>query len=226
MAQDTCWTLIRSAASGEQAAREDFGRRYLPVVRSYLSARWAGRPLAGEVDDAVQEVFVRCYRAGGPLERADSGMPGGFQAYLRGICNKVALGAELQSARRRARSPSTPPVLEELPTDEERLTQLFDRAFAHQVMREARSLMAVRAEAAGAGAKRRHELLRLRFEEDLPIRAIAQRWREEGARLHHEYARARTEFHRALLDVVAFHHPGRTQAELEAGAAGLLDALM
>ena len=60
MTRETCWTLIHSAASGESAAREDFGRRYLPVVRDYLSSRWRGRPLAGDVDDATQEVFLRC----------------------------------------------------------------------------------------------------------------------------------------------------------------------
>jgi RNA polymerase sigma factor (sigma-70 family) len=225
VARETSWTLIRSAAGGARDAREDFGRRYLPVVRSYLSARWRGGPHDGDVDDAAQEVFVRCFQSDGPLARAQEGGPGGFQAYLHGVCRNVARTFEERGAASAARSASRPPELDELPGNEERLTVVFDRAFARQLMREARALLATRAEAAGAEALERLELLRLRFEEGLPIRAIAERRGTDAARLHHDYARARQEFHRALLDVVAFHHPGRTPAQVEAGAARLLESL-
>ena len=43
---------------GEIGARQEFGRRYLPVVRAYLHARWSGRLTADELEDAVQDVFV------------------------------------------------------------------------------------------------------------------------------------------------------------------------
>ena len=76
----------------------------------------------------------------------------------------------------------------------------------------------------GAEAVRRVELLRLRFEEDLPIRTIAERWGVAAAVLHHAYALARKEFKAALLEVVAFHHPG-SPADLEQEAASLLKAL-
>jgi len=226
MPLETCWTLIRAAADGQPDAREDFGRRYHGAVHAYLGARWAGRLLASEVDDATQEVFLRCMQGGGPLQRAEPGRPGGFQAYLSGVCRNVALEFEAQHAKRRARDSQSPTHLDELPGNEERLTLVFDRAFARQLMREARALQSVRAEAGGAGMQARLELLRLRFEEGLPIREIATRWETAAAELHHEYARARREFHRALLDVVAFHHPGRTPAEVEAGAARLLEALL
>ena len=225
MGHETCWTLIRGAARGEARAREDFGRRYDPVVRAYLAARWRGGPLAGHVEDAAQEVFLRCFQEGGPLARADADRPGGFQAYLLGVCRNVARGLESRRAGSAARAPSAVPELDELPGREERLTVVFDRAFAEQLMREARGLLATRVETAGAEAARRFELLRLRFEEGLPIRAIATAWEVDAAHLHHEYARARREFHRALLDVVAFHHPGRTPAEVEAGAARLVESL-
>jgi len=32
--------MIRGAAAGEVAERERFARRYIPVVRAYLVARW------------------------------------------------------------------------------------------------------------------------------------------------------------------------------------------
>ncbi len=71
---------------------------------------------------------------------------------------------------------------------------------------------------------KRVEILRLRFEENLPIRTIAELWGVPAAGLHHEYALARQEFKAALLEVVAFHHPG-SPAEVEQEAAGLLQAL-
>ena len=66
------------------------------------------------------------------------------------------------------------------------------------------------------------DLLALRFREGLPIREIAVRWDVDAARLHHEYARARREFHEALVDVVGFHQPG-SPAQIEAECERLLD---
>ena len=73
----------------------------------------------------------------------------------------------------------------------------------------------------GDAAVRRVELLRLRFQEGLPIREVAARWGVDAATLHREYARARRELRAALLEVVAFHHPG-APAEVERACAELL----
>ena len=54
--------MIRGAAAGERSARRQFSELYLPVVRACLEARWHGREIRNEVDDAVQEVFVECLR--------------------------------------------------------------------------------------------------------------------------------------------------------------------
>jgi RNA polymerase sigma-70 factor (ECF subfamily) len=91
-------------------------------------------------------------------------------------------------------------------------------------MAEAAQLQRQRAGERGAEAVQRVELLRLRFEENLPIRAIAELWGTDAARLHHAYALARQEFRAALLEVVAFHQPG-CPMELEQEAASLLKAL-
>jgi hypothetical protein len=69
------------------------------------------------------------------------------------------------------------------------------------------------------------ELLRLRFNDGLPIREIAVRWGEEAARLHHEYATARDEFQSALREVVAFHHPGTAPGEVDQACRELLARL-
>lgn len=204
----TCWTVIRGAAEGKGDAKEEFARRYAPVVRSYLGARWRGSTLAGEVEDAAQEVFVDCFREGGVLDRADPARPGGFRAYLFGVVRTVALRFESARARRRDRPAEEAESFASFPGSGDSPSREFDRNWALALLREATSLQEERARRAGEGPSRRAELLRLRFREGQPVRAIAERWGEEPAKVHKEYARAREEYRAALREVVSFHHPG------------------
>jgi RNA polymerase sigma-70 factor (ECF subfamily) len=215
--ESTCWTVIRAAAAGSPAGRDELGRRYLGVVRAYLAARWRGSDLRPDLDDAVQEVFVECFRQGGALEAAGAGRVPSFRAFLYGVIRNVARRFETRPVR--AAGP-----LPDLAGDEASRSCLFEHAWAQAIMGEAAQLQRARAAERGTEAVQRVELLRLRFEENLPIRAIAGRWGVEAARLHHAYALARQEFRAALLEVVAFHHPG-SAAEVEQEAAGLLEAL-
>jgi RNA polymerase sigma-70 factor (ECF subfamily) len=221
--QSTCWTVIRAAAAGSPGARDELARRYVPVVRAYLGARWRRSPLGQELDDAVQEVFVECLRPGGPLAQAGSGQVAGFRAFLYGVARNIA--RRFESGHPRGPAPPTASIcLSEVEAAEASLGQVFDRAWAEAIMTEAARRQRERAAQTSAAAVQRVELLRLRFEEGVPLRAIAARWGVDPAWLHHEYARARKEFKAALLEVVAFHHPG-TRAEVEQEAAGLLKAL-
>ena len=77
---------------------------------------------------------------------------------------------------------------------------------------------------AGPEARRRVELLQLRFHEELPIREIAALWQEDAMMLHREYPKAREEFREALVDVMTFHHPGH-RAEIERECGRLLEIL-
>jgi RNA polymerase sigma-70 factor (ECF subfamily) len=215
--ESTCWTMIRAAAAGDQFGREELARRYLEVVRAYLAARWGDSALRDELDDATQEVFVECFRHGGVLEAAGAGRVPSFRAFLYGVIRNIA--RRFESRPTRAVGP-----LPEVAADEESQSRLFDRTWAQAVMAEAARFQQARAAEEGPEAVRRVELLRLRFEENLPIRSIAEQWGTEAARLHHAYALARQEFRAALLQVLAFHQPG-TPAELEREAAGLLEAL-
>jgi RNA polymerase sigma-70 factor (ECF subfamily) len=219
--ESTCWTLIRGAAAGLAADRDAFARRYAPVVHAYLAARWRRSPLLSDLDDAAQDVFLACFRAGGALGRADPGR-GGFQPFLYGVVRNVALRYEAGRARRREHPPAG---ALEVAAREEELSRVFDRAWAKEVMRQAAERQAERAGERGETAVRRVELLRLRFHEGLSIREIARRWQADPARLHHEYAQARQEFRAALLEVVAFHQPGSAEA-VEREAADLLRQLV
>jgi RNA polymerase sigma-70 factor (ECF subfamily) len=207
----TCWTLIRAAAAGDAAARERFARVYLPAVRAYLAARWriGGR----DVDDAAQDVFVECFKADGLLEKADADRPGGFRAFLFGAVRNVA-------ARREAGRRSAGRLPDHLPTDETSQSRAFDRAWARSLLKEAARLQAE--SAMTDTARKRVELLRLRFQDGLPIRDIATRWGADPARVHHEYTTARDEFREALRRVISFHHPGGTPADVDAACAELL----
>lgn len=218
----TCWTLIRAAAGGSARDRDEFARRYAPVLRAYLGARWRGSPLLQDLDDAVQDVFVECFRPAGALDRLDPSRGSGFRAFLYGVARNVALRRE--SRRPREHPPAAGAPLEAVPDDHTSLSRVFDRAWAKAILREAARLQEDRARAAGEAALRRVELMRLRFHQDLPIRDIARRWGADAAVVHHEYAKAREEFRAALREVVAFHH-GDNPAEVEDECRKLLALL-
>jgi RNA polymerase sigma-70 factor (ECF subfamily) len=218
----TRWTVIRGAASGEAAAREEFALRYQPVIRAYLGARWRRTPLYDQIDDAVQEVFVDCFKDEGALARVDSRLPGGFRAFLYGVVRNVARRFEERRYRQREVQPGSRLDLEELPAEDEALSRVFDRAWALAVVMQAADLHALRATERGGVSVRRLELLRLRFGEGMPIRDIARAWNEDPVTLHADYARGRSEFKTALREVLRTLHPDR---EVETECDRLLELL-
>jgi RNA polymerase sigma-70 factor (ECF subfamily) len=222
--ETTCWTVIEAAAAGTADGRDEFARRYGPVVRLALAARWRASPCLQELDDAVQEVFVECFKRGGILERVERGRAGGFRAFLFAVIRHVACRFERSHARGREHQAAGGVDLEQVQGDDVSLSRVFDQAWARALLREAAGRMEERARQAGEAATRRVELLRLRFHDCLPIRDIASRWRTDASVLHHEYARARQEFKAALFEVVAYHHHG-SAAEIEQECADLLALL-
>ena len=221
---DTRWSMIQAAARGDAGAREQFGRTYLPAVRAYLGARWRGTRHAGDVDDAVQEVFLDFLKPEGALERADPARAGGFRAFLYGVTRMAARRVEGRRSRHDEGRRTGPDALDEVPADDTAPSQAFDRAWAEGLIREAGRRQEEAAGTAGPEAVRRVDLLRLRFQDGLPVRAIAERWAVDAAWVHHQYARARSEFEAALLEVVAEHHPG-TPAEVRRESERLLSLL-
>jgi RNA polymerase sigma-70 factor (ECF subfamily) len=222
-ADSTCWALICGAAAGHRRDRDDFARVYGPLIRAYLTARWRGTPHLANLDDAVQDVFLDCFRDRGVLERCEQERPGGFRAFLYGITRVVALRLERSEGRRIAHFRGDLD-LDQIEHDAPSLSRVFDRAWATTLLREALLELARRAQAEGPEAVRRVELLRARFEEGLPVREIARLWDADAARLHKEYAQARREFRAALLELVALHHPG-TAAQVTRKCAELIDLL-
>jgi RNA polymerase sigma factor (sigma-70 family) len=203
----TCWTLVEKAAAGDGSAREEFGRRYLPVVRAYLHSRWSGRLSPEELEDAVQDVFVAFLSEDGVLEKMRPGRDEAFRPLLYTVVRNMALRVE-HARMRKLDSPGTESFhADSNAAAEESLSRVFDRAWAETIMREAVDQQEETARAKGPGAVRRFELLRLTYDERLPMPEIAARWELESDFLHKELARAKGEFKEALKTVVAFHHP-------------------
>lgn len=200
--------MIHAAASGDAAQRAAFARTYEPPIRAYLTARWKGSRNAAHIDDGVQAVFVECLRDGGVLSRANSQHDGGFRAFLYGTVRNIARRIESGNAKQQRNQSLNDTGIGDPPADETNLSLVFDRAWARRVMHEAAMRQRERAAQRGSAAIERVELLRLRFEEGLPIREIAERWKREAEILHREYAKARKEFKEALLQVLALQMPG------------------
>jgi hypothetical protein len=86
--ESSCWTADRAAAAGNPADREELACRYLGVVRAYLAAPWRGADLQSDLEDAVQEVFVECFREGGALEAAANGRVPSFRPFTLWDCTQ------------------------------------------------------------------------------------------------------------------------------------------
>jgi RNA polymerase sigma factor (sigma-70 family) len=205
--EHTCWTVVRGAAAGNREDRELFVQRYAPVVRTYLEARWNGSPLESSTDDGVQEVFLECFKEGGVLERLDEISQGSFRQFLYGVVRNVALRIEAKRARSRENQAPEDFDFDSIKRREATLSKIFDRAWAQALLDEAVANLLDLAESKGEGARKRVELLHLRFYDGLPIREIARRWQVDAEALHNEYQRARREFKAALLEVITFHSP-------------------
>lgn len=220
----TCWTLIEGAAGGDEVDRERFASRYGSVVRATLAARWRGSGRDADLEDAIQEVFLECFKEGGALQTAEPGRRGGFRGFLFGVVRNVAHRHDERRGRRREVTMDTGITPPGQDTGRGEMEKAFDRAWARQILRMAAEHQATMARRRGESAMRRVELLRLRFDDGLPMREIATRWDTTREKLKDDYDQARIEFERSLKDVVAFHLPGM-QEEVDRECRNLLGLL-
>lgn len=219
---DTCWTVLSAAAQGDATARSTFSKSYAAAIRNYLAARWRGRILEGEADDATQEVFVECLKSGGVLERADAER-GDFRGLLFGVTRNVARRFEKRALARGRMRPEDSAWLQNVASDEPGQATLFDRSWAQAVIRRAKHMHRERAYLDGKAGKKRIELLERRFGSDEAIREIAAQWGVPAQEVHNAYRKARTEFYGCLREVVAFH--ATAGADLDSECQRLLSHL-
>lgn len=220
----TSWSVILGAAAGQPLDRDVFARRYGPVIRAYLAARWRRPADDAEVADATSDVFVECFKGGGALERVDPASPGGFRAFLYGIARNVALMVERKLARRRDAAGRGNVEMDALPASEDSLSKAWDRAWAESVVAQARALMQERSTRSPAAA-RRFEALTLRFEQGQPPRQMAVTMGLPVERLYEVLREARLEYRAVLVEVMAGYHPNSSEAEVERLCVELLSSL-
>ncbi len=201
--------MVRNAAGGDQTARDDFASVYLDVVRAYMAARWRGGRLAERLDDAVQDVFLECFRDSGALNRLDDSRNASFRTFLYGVVRNVARRHEERVGIVRE---VNPPSDFDPDGGEESLSRVFDRAWAQSVLDRAGERQRTWALRDGQDGERRIKLLHLRFAAGMPVREIAQTWDADPTQLHEELRKARKEFKRALREEVRFHLPGPNDA--------------
>ena len=167
--------------------------------------RWRGRTLLLEVEDAAQDVFVETLKPGGAIESADP-RHGDFRGLLYGVVRNVARRFEERAARASAREAGESVYLDDLPAQQAALSRVFDRAWAQSLMREAVLCHQREAEAGDADASRRFRVLRMRHDEGLAIREIAEALgAPDPATVHNDYRQARRAFASHLRRVVARH---------------------
>jgi DNA-directed RNA polymerase specialized sigma24 family protein len=168
-------------------------------------------------------VFVDCLRQGGVLQRADP-VRGDFRGFLFGVVRIVAMRLERSRGLGQARLTGAEEALQAMPAEDTAASRQFDREWARSTMRLAMRVFAREADAADETRAQRLELLRLRFDEGLPIRDIAVRWSRDPAWVHHEFARARRDFKKALGQALGLAE-GAPPAHLAAEIARLWEAL-
>jgi len=211
---DTCWTVLRAASRGNDAARDSFTRSYATAIRGYLAARWRGHILESEADDATQDVLMECLKPGGALERADA-QRGQFRGFLFGIARNVALRFEARALARGRILDEDSAWLQHVASDEPGQATIFDRSWAQALVRHAKRLHRKRALADGPAGERRLELLERRFGGNEAIREIAAAWAVPAQDVHNAYRKARTEFYECLREVVSSQVPVGADLDLE-----------
>lgn len=219
----TSWSVVLGAAAAVPEDQEEFGRRYGPLVRSYFAARWRLSTQDERIADASQEVFLRIFSPGGPLTRVDKERPSGFRPFLRGVLHNVA--AELERRHRRDRT--SPLDSNVLPIDhsEQSPSGAFDRVWAEMITDAAWELMRQKAKG-DRWAQWRLQVLGHRYVDDMSCEQIAAEIGELAVdQVYRLLAAGRSQFRRALMTVLAAHHPELLPEELEQKCREVLEAL-
>lgn len=218
----TCWSLVDAAAKGGTVEREAFSEQYAPLIRRYLAARWRLPPGHDQVVEGSHEVVIQLLKPGGALANVVPGRAGGFRAYLYGVVRNVALMVERTARRHRDLRFESCLDPEQVEQSEATLSQAFDRAWVEMLAAQARRRMA---EQTGPRHQAAYLCMEMRYGEGLPPREIALRSGRDVKEVYELLRTARLGYRRALLAVVAEHHPDCNEQELEAKCKELAQLL-
>ena len=148
----TDWSMVAHAADGDgreqRRAAEELLRRYVPVMRSYLRAKW--RLPVEQADELLQGFLVAKVVEEGLLGKANRGR-GRFRTFLATALDRYAIDQHRRAASA-SRQSGEVVSLEQDPDLEQAAPpegDAFELAWAREVLRVALSLMQRDCEAAG-----------------------------------------------------------------------------
>ena len=195
--------MVRDAAGGDEAARQAFATQYQRLVRGFIAGRWRGAgELAGQVDDAAQEVFLECLKPDGALARAEAAH-GSFRSLLFAVTHNVIRRFEKRLVRGNERGAGGTDDLIAVAASDPSASRVFDGMWADSILREAARRHRAAAQRAGDGQLQRLRILELRHGEGMPIRRVAAELGiADTAAVHNDYRRARREYRQHLRAVV------------------------
>ncbi len=203
--------LILSAAQGDPESRVLMVSEFEPILSRFFRARWQHTPgLRQDVQEAVQELFVELFRDQGPLQNFDPQRPEGFIPFLLGVARNV--GRRIETQRSRRCRFVRPDSWDRVPGRELECAAELDYRLVYELIQQAWDLHWERAHASGDEAVRRAHILHLRIQHDISIREIAVLWDTDATHLHRQYARARREFRRVVLDLAREQMPTQLDA--------------
>jgi RNA polymerase sigma-70 factor (ECF subfamily) len=223
--ESTAWDVIDAAAAGDQSARASFVEHYRPGIRKLLQARWINAADRENLDDAVQDVLVECLKTGGVLDKAEQRPTTDFRSFLKTVVRHVAGRYEYRRNRTRALHSDRTLNEGEHAAQPSTASRKLDRDWARELLRATAAEQARRAQQLGAAARLRVDILRLRFEAGKSMRDIAKVLELDPAYVHHQFAKAKQDFHRALLRVLKTRRPGADDVELERECRELIGLL-
>lgn len=194
----TSWQLVGLAGTDADGARRAFALRYESFVRRVLAKRWLGTEYGVDFDDAIQDVFVECFKAGGVIEKADPARGASFRTLLFQVTSHVA--ARFERTRRRDRAHThdvTPP--DDVPAPDLSGYEAVTREEVSDLVREAHRRMATHHDAV---VRERATLLDRHTCRGESILSIAGGDHAAAARLHREHSKAKKEWKAYLVEVV------------------------
>jgi len=167
--------LVRAVLAGDGAAWRALYERAFEPLHAFVHVRTGRR--ADATEEALQECWLTAVRR---IRDFDPGK-GTFEGWLRGIAENVLRNRRRSAARERARSAGDPAPA----------TSPRGAATAGAELSEHIAL------ALTALPVRYQEVIRAKYEEELPVAEIAARWRESPKAVESLLSRARAAFRAA-----------------------------
>ena len=195
----TSWVLVGLAGTDEDLAQREFALRYEKFVRRILAKRWLGTVFRTYFDDAIQEVFVECFKPNGVIEKANAQNGNSFRTYLFQVASHVAARFERTHQRQQSIASTNDDHLDDLSSQAMSAYDLVTREEVADLVREALHRMTHHY---NPEVRKRGQLLDRHTCQGEKIIAIADGNPDLAEQLHRDHTKAKREWKSFLVEVV------------------------